>query len=151
MQKQRHRSVGSQSLGGASDPETAAGGRRPSAGPDDLLPDDLLPDDLLDVLGDEYTRLALSAIRDGPMSGAEVAEATSMSKPTAFRRLNELVEIGFASTRHRIDPDAGHHHKEYCLVVDSISVSFGEEDLDVTVRPEDAERERVACVAPLDD
>lgn len=131
MQKQLHRSDGSKTPGVASDPDPASGDQRGSTAPDDLL----------DVLGDEYTRLTLDAIRDGPMSGAEVAEATSMSKPTAFRRLNDLVDIGFATTRRRIDPDGGHHHKEYCLVVDSVSVSFGEDDLDVTLRPDHAEHE----------
>lgn len=91
------------------------------------------PDRLLDLLGDEYTRAVLEAIRDAPMSGAAVAEAASVSKPTAFRRLNELVDLGVAETRQCVDPDGGHHCKEYRLVVDSLSVSVGDDGLAVTV------------------
>ncbi|AGN00856.1 hypothetical protein L593_04525 [Salinarchaeum sp. Harcht-Bsk1] len=79
---------------------------------------------VLDLLGDDYAREAIEAIRTEPRSGAEVAAATGMSKPTAFRRLNALVEVGFASVRRRIDPDGGHHSKVYYFVADSLSVEF---------------------------
>jgi len=122
MPKQRYRSGGTRSAG----PESPLD--RPGA---ETL-EERTPDDLLDVLGDEYTRSVLEAIRNEPMSGTEVADATSMSKPTAFRRLNDLADIGLLEVQHRIDADDGHHHKEYHLVVDSVSVTFGD-DLDVTV------------------
>lgn len=67
------------------------------------------------------------------MSGAGVAETASISKPTAFRRLNELVELGIADTRQCVDTDDGHHCKEYRLVVDSLSVSVDAGGLSVSV------------------
>ena len=82
------------------------------------------PDEVLDLLGDDYARAAIEAIRNEPRSGAEVAAETGMSKPTAFRRLNALAEVGFVAVRRRIDPDGGHHSKVYHLVADSLSVDF---------------------------
>lgn len=108
---------------------------------------DRAPDDLLDALGDKYTRSVLRAIRSKPMSGTEVAETTSMSEPTAFRRLNELVDLGFVETRYRIDAEDGHHYKEYHLLVDSISVTFGG-DLDVTVDTDRSVHDRDAESLP---
>lgn len=68
---------------------------------------------LLELLGDEYTRAALRVVADQPRSGTEVADRTSMSKPTAFRRLNRLSEVGLVTVHRRIDTEQGHHHKVY--------------------------------------
>ncbi len=68
---------------------------------------------LLDLLGDEYTRAVLRAVVDQPRSGADVAEQASVSKPTAFRRLNRLEEAGLVTVRQHIDTEGGHHHKVY--------------------------------------
>lgn len=92
------------------------------------------PSDLLDLLGDDYARAAIDAIHEEPMSGAEVAEATGMSKPTAFRRLNELVDVGLVAVRRRIDPEHGYHSKLYEFVADSLSVDFADEELQVSVQ-----------------
>jgi DNA-binding transcriptional ArsR family regulator len=100
------------------------------------------PADLLDLLGDDYTRAAIDAIREEPRSGGEVAEVTGMSKPTAFRRLNDLVDLGLVEVRRRIDPQDGHHSKLYELVVDSLSFDLGDGTLDVTVRRDGTARER---------
>lgn len=112
--------------------------------PEDLAGDDRSarsPDDLLDLLGDDYARAAIDAIREEPMSGAEVAEATGMSKPTAFRRLNELADVGLVAVRRRVDPERGYHSKLYELVADSLSVDFADEELQVSVRTERSSRD----------
>lgn len=98
--------------------------------------------DLLDLLGDDYARSAIEAIRDEPLSGAEVAETTGMSKPTAFRRLNDLVEFGLVEVRRRIDTDGGHHSKLYALVVDSLAVDFENGDVRVSLRTDPTASER---------
>ncbi|WP_136688560.1 winged helix-turn-helix domain-containing protein [Halorhabdus amylolytica] len=82
------------------------------------------PTALLEALGDEYTRAAFEAVLDRPRSGQAVATVTDMSQPTAFRRLNTLVDLGLVETDHRIDTEEGHHHKEYRSVVDSFSVTI---------------------------
>lgn len=88
---------------------------------------------LLEALGDEYTRAALEAVLERPRSGREVAAATDMSRPTAFRRLNVLVDLGLLGTVHRIDADDGHHHKAYRAVVDSVSVTIDDGGIEAVV------------------
>jgi len=75
---------------------------------------------LLELLGDEYTRAALEAVAQTPRSGREVSACTSMSRPTAFRRLNELETAGLVTTEQHID-ESGHHHKRYRSVLEEIS------------------------------
>jgi hypothetical protein len=113
----------------SSDPRRTHVGTDSPAGPptvanrdDEWRHDD--PTTLLEQLGDEYTRAAFESVLERPRSGREVAAATAMSKPTAFRRLNNLVELGLLETEHRIDADAGHHHKVYRPVVSSFSVTI---------------------------
>jgi predicted transcriptional regulator len=79
---------------------------------------------LLELLGDEYTRSALQAVADQPRSGSEVADRTSMSKPTAFRRLNRLAEVGLVRVHQRIDTEKGHHHKVYEARLDRLEVEL---------------------------
>lgn len=91
------------------------------------------PTTLLDALGDEYTQAALEAVLDRPRSGRDVAAATDMSRPTAFRRLNTLVDLGLVETDQRIDAEAGHHHKEYRPVIDSFVVTIDDSGIDVVI------------------
>ncbi|RXK52019.1 ArsR family transcriptional regulator [Halorientalis pallida] len=113
---------------------------------------DLSPDELLELLGDEYTRAVLEAVLDRPRSGAAVADATGVSRATAFRRLNDLAELGLVETEYHLDPDDGHHHKRYHAVIDTFSVTFGEEGFEVTVDTDGTRaRDRVPARAPADD
>ena len=91
------------------------------------------PTTLLDALGDEYTRAAFEAVLDRPRSGRDVAAATDMSRPTAFRRLNTLVELGLLETDQRIDAEEGHHHKEYRPVIDSFVVTIDDGGIDAVI------------------
>jgi DNA-binding transcriptional ArsR family regulator len=111
-----------------------------------------MPDDeLLELLGDEYTREVLEAVIDQPRSGRAVAETTTVSKPTAFRRLNRLEEAGLVTTDLCIDED-GHHHDEYRAVVTDISVELGSEGLSVDVTVERPATDAPASrPAPADD
>lgn len=81
---------------------------------------DCCTETLLALLGDKYTRAALEAVAEMPRSGREVSACTSMSRPTAFRRLNELETAGLVTTEQHID-ESGHHHKRYRSVVEEIS------------------------------
>ena len=107
--------------------------------------------DLLELLGDEYTREVLAAVSETARSGREVAETTSVSKPTAFRRLNRLADAGLVTTEMVVDT-GGHHHKEYRAVVDSVAVDFGPDGMSVDVdREETATKARRAMTVPADD
>lgn len=81
---------------------------------------------LLELLGDEYTRTVLGAVVDQPLSGTEVAERTSVSKPTAFRRLNRLADANLVTVRRQIDTENGHHHKVYEARLDTLEVDLDE-------------------------
>ncbi|WP_336000146.1 ArsR/SmtB family transcription factor [Halorientalis halophila] len=111
------------------------------------------PEEFLDLFGDEYTRLVLEAVLEEPMSGADVADATGISRATAFRRLNELVDYGLVATSQYLDTDGGHHHKQYCAVIDRFSVTFDEDGLQIVVETEStAERQSpVPTRVPADD
>ena len=94
-------------------------------------------DELLDLLGDSYAREVLAAVTEQPRSGREVSEVTSVSKPTAFRRLNRLEDAGLVRTDLVLDSD-GHHHKQYRAVVEEVSVGFGPDGIFVAVEVEHA-------------
>lgn len=111
------------------------------------------PTTLLEALGDEYTKAAFEAVLDRARSGREVAAATDMSPPTAFRRLNVLVDLGLLETELRIDADGGHHHKVYYAVVNSFSVTIEEGEIDVVVEsdPPVGPRFEQPTAAPAND
>jgi len=99
------------------------------------------PAELLELLGDEYTREVLGAVSEKPRSGREVAEATSVSKPTAFRRLNRLEEAGLVAVETQLDPD-GHHHKQFRAVLEGATVRLDDDGLGMDVRVERGDRKR---------
>lgn len=88
--------------------------------------------ELLELLGDEYTRRVLSAVTDGACTGCEVMDAADVSKATAYRRLGELEDAGLVETEMVIDPD-GHHHEKFRAVVESVTIRFDEDGLEVSV------------------
>jgi predicted transcriptional regulator len=80
--------------------------------------------ELLDLLGDSYTRMVLRAITREPMTGTEVAAETDISKPTAFRRLNRLADIGLVAVEYEVDEETGHQHKVYETTFDRVNVDI---------------------------
>lgn len=79
--------------------------------------------ELLELLGDEYTRRVLQAVVSEPMSGSQVVEEASVSKATAYRRLETLQEAGLVESTTVFDPD-GHHHDQFHAVVDGMTVEL---------------------------
>ncbi|MCU4925606.1 winged helix-turn-helix domain-containing protein [Halobacteria archaeon AArc-dxtr1] len=91
------------------------------------------PAELLELLGDEYAREVLEALLAEPRSGSDVAAETSVSKPTAFRRLNRLEEVGLVKSRQAIDLENGQHYREFQPAFDRISVELDGETLTTVV------------------
>jgi len=89
-------------------------------------------DRLLELLGDEYARNVLRAVTERPRTGKEIAEATDVSKPTAYRRLERLEAAGLVASTQRLDPN-GHHCKQYHAVVEGLDFEFGADGVDVSV------------------
>jgi predicted transcriptional regulator len=108
-------------------------------------------EELFELFGDEHTRAVLEAVTETPRSGRAVAEATDVSKPTAFRRLNRLEDAGLVTTEMVVDAD-GHHHKEYRSLVQSVSFELDADGLSVDVAVEQPRASATARRAiPADD
>lgn len=90
------------------------------------------PGTLLELLGDETTRRVLRAVADRPRGGREVAERADVSRPTAYRRLNELQEAGLIATEFALDPD-GNHHKQFHATLEELNVQLDGNDFATTV------------------
>lgn len=112
--------------------------------------EDISAEELLELLGDEYTREVLEAVVEYSRSGREVAETTSVSKPTAFRRLNALEAAGLVTTEMVIEDD-GHHHKAYRSVLQSLSFELGPDGIDVEVDVESQHATAVHASLSADD
>jgi DNA-binding transcriptional ArsR family regulator len=94
--------------------------------------DDPTTDELLDLFGDEYTRQVFEAVAERPRSGRAVAEAANVSRPTAYRRLNELREAGLVRAEMTISED-GHHRERFEAVAESLSVSLDGDGIEAAV------------------
>lgn len=66
-----------------------------------------------------------------------------MSRPTAFRRLNTLVDLGLLETDQRIDAEEGHHYKEYRPVSDSFVVTIDDGGIEVVIESDHPVRSRL--------
>jgi DNA-binding transcriptional ArsR family regulator len=79
--------------------------------------------ELLDLFGDEYTRRVYEAVAERPRSGRAVADAADVSRPTAYRRLNDLRDVGLVRSEMALSED-GHHRERFEAVAESLSVSL---------------------------
>jgi predicted transcriptional regulator len=91
---------------------------------------------LLDLFGDEYTRRVYEAVAEQPRTGREVADAVDVSRPTAYRRLNDLRDAGLVRTETLLCTD-GHHKEEFEAVSGSLAVTLDGDGLEATVRVAD--------------
>ncbi|OYR58406.1 winged helix-turn-helix domain-containing protein [Halorubrum halodurans] len=87
---------------------------------------------LLDLFGDEYTRRVFEAVSEQPRGGRAVAQAADVSRPTAYRRLNELQEAGLVTSECYVSPD-GHHRERFAASARHLSVSLDDGDIEATV------------------
>jgi DNA-binding transcriptional ArsR family regulator len=92
--------------------------------------------ELLDLFGDEYTRRVYDAVAEQPRSGRDVAESADVSRPTAYRRLNDLRDAGLVRAEMTICED-GHHRERFEVVTTTLSVSLDEGGMDAMVRVAD--------------
>ena len=86
----------------------------------------------LALFGDDYACELLRTLRGGSMSARALVEATGMSRPTVYRRLNRLADAGMVEEHLRVAPD-GHHRKEFRLTVESVAFEVTPDGIDDTV------------------
>lgn len=72
-------------------------------------------DGMLDILSDEYVQEIIEVLsNESSCVARDIAEQSSMSRPTVYRRLNTLQDIGLITSETKIDPD-GHHREAFAL------------------------------------
>jgi DNA-binding transcriptional ArsR family regulator len=85
--------------------------------------------ELVELLADEYVCALLCALDSEPQPVDTLVEACSMSRPTAYRRLDRLTEAGIVDARINPIPD-GHHKREFWLVHDSFEIQIAADGID---------------------
>lgn len=100
----------------------------PSTGSDEPADPDVSAGELLELLGDEYTHEVLEAVLERPRTGAELVEATDVSKATVYRRLDRLQEAEIVDARLKLDAD-GHHCKQFHATARSVRIGLGADGL----------------------
>lgn len=94
---------------------------------------------ILALLGDEYARRLLTLLVEQPRTGRELAAATDMSRPTIYRRIEQLAENGLVRTEMEFDPD-GHHRKRFHATVSGFDFEIGADEINASVRNRDREQ-----------
>jgi len=94
---------------------------------------------ILALLGDEYARQLLTVLVEQPRTCRELVTATDMSRPTIYRRLEQLDENGLVRTEMQFDPD-GHHRKRFHATVSKFDFAVGSQGIDVNPRNPGDER-----------
>jgi DNA-binding response OmpR family regulator len=64
--------------------------------------------DVLDVLGDQKARNLFSHLVERSATAKELGEATELSLPTVYRRLNALHQAGLIEEQLRVDTEGNH-------------------------------------------
>lgn len=84
------------------------------------------------LLEDETARTILTETSREPMSATTLAERCDVSKPTVYRRLEDLRRCDLLVETTKPDPSGGHHHTMYSTTLDRIVVEV--EDASLTLQ-----------------
>lgn len=105
------------------------------------MTEELSPSELFATLDDEYARDILVATKTERLSAKELSEECNMSRPTASRRVNALVEQGLLAEYTHVDPGGRHYH-EYESRLERIEVLLESQGFDVQIdyQPDPADR-----------
>mgnify|MGYP000170994188 FL=1 len=122
---------------GETTPSHDAGSTRRSGGKSH--PETVPSGAILALLGDQYTRRLLSLLVERPRTGRELDEATEMSRPTIYRRLEQLGEHGLVRTELQFDPD-GHHRKRFHATVGGFDFEIRSGEINASTRTPDDDR-----------
>lgn len=90
-------------------------------------------EDVAGLLEDGTTQRILTETYREPMSATELSERCDASKPTVYRRLEDMRRCELLVEQTRVDPEAGHHHTVYATNLERIVVELDEDGLDFRV------------------
>ena len=85
-------------------------------------------DRLLDVLGNEHARAVLVAAADRPCSVDELTELTDASRPTVYRQVEALQELGLLCERRSYAD--GTHYRTYEAELATVAVELTPDGFD---------------------
>ncbi|ELZ98008.1 ArsR family transcriptional regulator [Haloferax mucosum ATCC BAA-1512] len=94
--------------------------------------------DILDILSDEYARDILAATSVKPMSAQQLANRCEMSKPTVYRRVEQLQEHDLIEEQTKVQT-SGNHYKVYAATLSGFSLELDEGRFEVSVSRSHAE------------
>jgi predicted transcriptional regulator len=99
---------------------------------------DASADEVAALLTDEYAREILQAVTSEASPACELVETLGVSRPTVYRRLDDLEEAGLVEPAMSFDPD-GHHRREFRATFEEVTVTLGADGFGVeTGTPADA-------------
>lgn len=83
------------------------------------------PGEVITLLGDEYAREIVETLGEKALSAREIDEQTEMSRPTIYRRINDLKQSGIVEAKTRLESD-GHHKEVFMVTFDEMTVSIND-------------------------
>jgi Fe2+ or Zn2+ uptake regulation protein len=90
---------------------------------------------VFDLLGNELVRELLALTSVERLSADELAERSSASQPTVYRRLDSLEEYDLVGVHTEYDEEGNHYQSYECRLEEAhISVEEGGFTLDITLR-----------------
>ena len=93
---------------------------------------DPAPADVFALLDDEYARGILKATRQSPMSAPELAADLDASRPTIYRRIDQLQALDLLTEATEVGEN-GHHRSVYQATLKRITIELEEHEFAVTV------------------
>jgi|AntRauMinimDraft_3_1070383.scaffolds.fasta_scaffold00363_2 DNA-binding transcriptional ArsR family regulator len=88
---------------------------------------------ILDVLSDEYACRILCALDEEPLSADDLVAECDMSRPTVYRRLDDLTGVGIVDSQRSLSPE-GHTRQEYHCTLSTATFHISEDGVDGTVQ-----------------
>ncbi|MWV41567.1 winged helix-turn-helix domain-containing protein [Natrialba sp. INN-245] len=85
------------------------------------------------LLEDETARRILTETYREPMSANTLSERCGASKPTVYRRLEDLRRCDLLEERTRPDPEGGHHHTVYATNLARIVVEIDDDGIEFRI------------------
>jgi len=91
------------------------------------------PEELAALIEDDVARRILTAIHHEPMSANTLSERCNASKPTIYRRLEDLRRCDLLVERTEPDPERGHHQTVYTTTLERVVIELDDDGFSARV------------------
>jgi len=99
-------------------------------------------EDIGGFLGDRTARRILIETSQQPMSVESLSDAADASKPTIYRRLEDMRRCDLLIEGTKIDPEAGHHHTVFSTDLERIVVELQAHGIEYELHHREAMEDR---------